>query len=397
MEEEKTLLRDDIIDDLSTIQSKIDKFNKEIKIYDKYTHFNELNENEEEYGYLLEYFSEFEEYIKENFKNIDKYEEYIYYNINYINTLLKIKEDIYNYSNLINMILTKISQYSQKEKHRDQIDLIKNIDFWYNKFYQIHKSKIKQEEVELLEEKILKAIEKSNTDNSCQYIIPTIQGVEHTLPLFIHKNKIIIFDSMFKDTNELYKIYIKRYITDNFLKKYNIPLKIFSLKNQTDYKSCPVFTVRNLIKVDKFFKENPDYFDKIFDTEIEEDGMKILQLFPLLQDIQSISQIEELSGIKIEYNTEPQEDSFVIENHKKEKIIINVKDEEKAKIFFGSTKEEQEEKLKKLVKYMEFNKLEKKLQNLRIDVKREKYYKDLEKVSDELLDYVNEKVVNSLC
>ena len=310
-----------------------------------------------------------------------------------------VNEQLYEYFDLVNMILTKISQYSQKEKHKDQINLINNIDFWYNKFYQIHKSEIKQEEVELLEDKILKAIEKSNTDNSCQYIIPTIQGVEHTLPLCIYKNKIIIFDSMFKDTNELYKIYIKRYITDNFLKKNNISLKIFSLKNQTDYESCPIFTVRNLIKLDKFFKENPDYFDKIFETktEIEEDGMKILPLFPLLQDIQSISRIEELSGTKIEYNTEPQEDSFVIENHKKEKIIINITNEEKAKIFFGSTKEEQEEKLKKLVKYIEFNKLEKKLQNLRIDVKREKYYKDLENVSDELLDYVNEKVVNSLC
>lgn len=347
MEEEKTLLRDDIIDELYNLQ--------------------EIN------------YSSDDEYNK------------------YIDLLTTVHDQLYEYLNLVNMILTKISQYSQKEKHKDQINLINNIDFWYNKFHQIYKSDIVQEESKLLEEKILEAINTSNTDNSYQYIILTIQEVEHTIPLCIHKNKIIIFDSMFKDTNELYKIYIKRYITDNFLKKYNIPLKIFSLKNQTDYKSCPVFTVRNLIKVDKFFKENPDYFDKIFDTEIEEDGMKILQLFPLLQDIQSISQIEELSGIKIEYNTEPQEDSFVIENHKKEKIIINVKDEEKAKIFFGSTKEEQEEKLKKLVKYMEFNKLEKKLQNLRIDVKREKYYKDLEKVSDELLDYVNEKVVNSLC
>ena len=125
--------------------------------------------------------------------------------------------------------------------------------------------------------------------------------------------------------------------------------------------------------------------------------MKILPLFPLLQDIQSISRIEELSGIEIKYNTEPKENDFAIQNHKKEKIIINIKDEEKAKIFFGSTKEEREEKLKKLVKYMEFNRAQQKLQNFRIDLKRKKYYKDLENVSEKFLDYANEKVVNSLC
>lgn len=217
--------------------------------------------------------------------------------------------------------------------------------------------------------------------------------------LCIHGDKILLIDSLDLEESECFSYRQIEYENKKFFQKNDIIFKSLTMEQQTSGIGCPVFTVHNLIKLDKVFKEKPDYFDKIFETktEIEKDGMKILPLFPLLQDIQSISRIEELSGIEIKYNTEPKENDFVIQNHKKEKIIINIKDEEKAKIFFGSTKEEREEKLKKLVKYMEFNRAQRKLQNFRIDLKRKKYYENLEKVSDELLDYVNEKVINSLC
>lgn len=299
------------------------------------------------------------------------------------------KQTLTYFGSVLN-IHTKLSKYTQKDEHKEQNDLLNNID------YVAIKDGILSEQ-QNFQNKILKIIEKSKQNNSYKYLQVKCYG--HVFFLCIHGDKILLIDSLDLEESENYSYRQIEFENNSFFQKNNIFFRRIGIDQQKSKIGCPVFTVRNLIKLDKFFKENPDYFDKIFETktEIEEDGMKILPLFPLLQDIQSISRIEELSGIKIQYDTEPKENDFVIENHKKEKIIINVKDEEKAKIFFGSTKKEQEEKLKKLVKYIEFDITQQKLQNLRIEVKRKKYYKNLEKASDKLLDYVNEKVVNSLC
>ena len=168
---------------------------------------------------------------------------------------------------------TKLSKYTQKDKHKEQNDLLNNID------YVAIKDGILSEQ-QNFQNKVLKIIEKSKQNNSYEYLQVKCYG--HVFFLCIHGDKILLIDSLDLDIRSILGYNYIDINCKDFFQKNDIIFKSLTMEQQTSGIGCPVFTVCNLIKVDKFFKENLDYFDKIFDTEIEEDGMKILPLFPLL-------------------------------------------------------------------------------------------------------------------
>lgn len=234
-----------------------------------------------------------------------------------------------------------IQDYSEKDNHKKQSDLPErcfsldvNLDNLVN-------------ENELIIDTIQQAQKKSIKTKKPSFIV--INTPTHSFCLSVFNDKVYIIDSFYSYGGKLEA-------TLNDIKqqnKLNIKIKNININQQSDFVSCPYFTGFNITRFDKWFNENPENFDKLFNEEE-------LPL-SIIISVQSIKQLQD----KLDIDIRPL--------NKKGDLEIKFKTETKPKKYFDTKKPKQQ--IEKLIKYIAYNTQITKLQNHRVSKKSQKMLK----------------------
>ena len=213
-------------------------------------------------------------------------------------------------------------------KHDNDDDLINDLIETYPQTYSTNIMNVLQQ-----------AQEKSKNTKKPSFIHISLFG--HSFCFVILNNKICIIDSSRTQHEMIFKKLLQKINID---KQLNLDIKTINTNQQSDIESCPYFTGFNITRLDKWLQEDPKNFNKLFN--------KKELLFSLISSMQSIKKLQNKLNIDIK------------PLNKERDLKIKFKTGTKPKKYFDTKKPKQQ--IKKLIKYIRYNKTKNKLQNLRV-------------------------------